>query len=306
MKKTLMLLFLLVFVQAGFCEITNEIRYNGRLKGYTVPLGGGTQRSIRFEYHRAASGGSYFHAETHGVTPNADGVFSVILNPDINWQQEGDVYLELWIDNRRMEPREKIMSQPYAQHARTADRAKTAETARDGNPPGTIIAFAGARNTQTDNTLRTRGYLPCNGGSWAVNDYPELAAVLAGLYGNSTDPVPGTTFTVPNFQGMFLRGAGSNTVTTNPGGTVTITAAGLGVKQADAIRNITATWGGVAWNTGGDLGSGAVTYSSKSGNWSVGQSANQSRYWDFAASKVVPTDSENRPANYAVNYYIKY
>jgi hypothetical protein len=45
-----------VFIQTGFCEITNGIRYNGKLKGYNMPLSG--TRKLRFEYFNAENGGT--------------------------------------------------------------------------------------------------------------------------------------------------------------------------------------------------------------------------------------------------------
>ncbi|MCL2145002.1 MAG: phage tail protein [Endomicrobia bacterium] len=285
MKKALILLFLFVFVQAGFCEITNEIRYNGRLKGYTVPLGGGTQRKLEFRYYNALTGGTRLNTadEIHYVTPNADGVFSVTLKPDVNWQKEGNVYLQLLIDDRPMQPREKIMSQPYAQHARTAD---------NGVPPGTVIAFAG-------NKLPA-GYLRCNGDPVSKDVYPELYDAIGTTYGGTGNP----NFNLPNFQGMFLRGAGSNTVTTTPGGTVTITAAGLGVKQADAIRNISGKTHKL-WN-GGTSPTGSFGFEHIDDTRPASGSQSGAGLITFDASKTVPTANENRPTNYAVNYYIKY
>ena len=104
--------------------------------------------------------------------------------------------------------------------------------------------------------------------------YPELHALVGG--------------SVPNYQGMFLRGLGGN-------------AAPLGQYQGDAIRNITGM-SGMSHSTITPSGS---FYSGRrqdgyiltgSWNWHV-------VYMD--ASRVVPTADENRPVNKAVRYMIR-
>ena len=111
---------------------------------------------------------------------------------------------------------------------------------------------------------------------------------------------------------MFLRGAGSQTRTNYPSGGQNTTYTGTlantvisGVMpppQGDAIRNIEVTY--TANKLGDPTGQSGALYAAGSGGSNAGGGANQ--VLGFAASRVVPTDNENRPANYAVNYYIKY
>jgi hypothetical protein len=304
------------FIQTGFCEITNEIRYNGRLKGYTVPLSG-TVRKLRFEYFNAENGGQSLYYEEHNVTPNDNGVFSVVLTPNIEWQEHRDIWLQLSIDSRPMTPREKIMTMPYAQHSKTAENAqnaqhaKTAEnaenaqyanaadnadkakTAENGVPAGTVIAFAG------DTSNAPTGYLLCDGTTYEEASYPDLFKAIKHIYGT-----PGSgKFKVPDFRGMFLRGAGSQTIINYPninGNVNTTYSATIGQFQGDAIRNIVGT--GTAdrrnWN-------GVFIKNSDYGTYG-GEGEGGTSKFTFNASKVVPVALENRPANYAVNYYIKY
>ncbi|MDR2192413.1 MAG: phage tail protein [Endomicrobium sp.] len=359
------------FVSAGNSEITNEIRYNGRLKGYTVPLSG-KERKLRFEYFNAETAGMSLYYEDHKVTPNGDGVFSVVLEPEIEWQKHKDIWLELSIDGKAMTPREKIMTQPYAQHAKTADsaenaeRAKTAENAdnakmaenatnadnaqhsktadtattaanaqhaktadtattattatnadnatnaqhakttdraNNGVPVGTVIAFAG--------NGAPSGYLPCDGKEVNQSEYPDLFAVIGSLYGSAG----GGKFRLPNFQGMFLRGAGSQTINVSNKGSdpnqnktnITVTANPLGQVQGDAIRNIVGT-AGSANNTYAyfSRSSGVFALEGGANHQTNGGGGSSRNGINFDASRIVPTSMENRPANYAVNYYIKY
>lgn len=129
--------------------------------------------------------------------------------------------------------------------------------------------------------------------SWACA-YPALAAIVGE--------------TLPNYQGMFLRGQGSQDHKKNNGSevgktTTTHKSGNLGVVQGDAIRNI----------TGSILGSGSVEEGAKasgafyiSGLYSGSAGgANEDNGFAFSASRVVPTATENRPVNIAVHYIIK-
>ena len=64
-----------------------------------------------------------------------------------------------------------------------------------GNPPGTIITFAG-------NTAPT-GYLACNGAAVDRVTYADLFAVCGTLYGSGDGS---TTFNLPDLRGEFVRG----------------------------------------------------------------------------------------------------
>ena len=281
------------FIQIGFCEITNEIRYNGRLKGYTIPLSGNVRR-LKFEYFNEASGGTLLYYEEHNVTPNADGVFSVVLKPNIEWQKHKDIWLQLSIDDRPMTPREKIMSQPYSQHSKTAD---------NGVPAGTVIAFAGEN--------LPNGYLPCDGREVDQSDYPDLFAAIGSLYGTST----GGKFKLPNFQGMFLRGSGSQTINVSSKGSdpnqnktdITITANPIGIVQGDTIRKITGvTRSFNGWGSANGPSGAFTEWASGSSDPRGGGGSDSHMAQSFDSSRVAPTSDESRPVNYAVNYYIKY
>ena len=146
-----------------------------------------------------------------------------------------------------------------------------------GVPVGTVIAWPASRMPD-DGT-----WLLCNGQSCSA--YPELVKVL----GKST---------VPNYQGIFLRGYG-NQISTHYGN-VTHSSAALGDLQGDAIRNITGYFGG---NARPNKGSGAFFLHAygEQGNKTSGDGAT----FGFNASRVVPVADENRPVNRAVNWLIK-
>ena len=153
-----------------------------------------------------------------------------------------------------------------------------------GVPVGTVIWFAGINPPE--------GFLVCNG--QATTGYPELASIV----GSS----------VPNLQGAFIRGYGSQTVAQNNGSTIGITptihqSGNLGEVQGDAIRNIT-----------GGVSSGAVEQNSAYAWGAVylagsGPGANDAWSdlgWRFDSSRIVPTANENRPVNVALLPCIKH
>ena len=161
-----------------------------------------------------------------------------------------------------------------------------------GVPIGTIIAWGSSVMPKDGGT-----WLICNGQSTAA--YPKLREIV----GNN----------VPNYQGVFLRGYGSQTSTHY--GTVTHSSDALGELQGDAIRNIyglfrsrsNAFYGkGPSNNLGWNSTSG-VFKAIETGLRSEGNAdSNGTEYIaEFNTSNVVPTASENRPVNKAVYWLIK-
>ena len=120
--------------------------------------------------------------------------------------------------------------------------------------------------------------------------YPELVGLIG--------------WNVPNYQGVFLRGYGSQT--SYHYGAVGHWSAGLGELQGDGIREISA-----AFSTGGQHGIGGASGSfgvtgGQGYDWKYGGTGNT--YWggiDFYASRVTPVVGEIRPVNRAVRYLIR-
>ena len=66
-------------------------------------------------------------------------------------------------------------------------------------PSGSVVQYAGSSAPS--------GYLLCNGASYSTSLYPTLFAAIGYTYGGS-----GSNFSVPNTQGIFVVGAGSQTI----------------------------------------------------------------------------------------------
>lgn len=151
----------------------------------------------------------------------------------------------------------------------------------DGLPIGAYLSYPSQKTIPA-------GFLIADGRSLKKSEYPELFNVLGYIYGGS-----GENFNLPNFaDGKFMRSIGGN-------------AAGLGVVQQDAIRNITGTL--PPYDAGGMPSGkeyGAFTQNRGGGPVVIGASDTR-HYYTFDASKVVPTANENRPLNMSVVVLIK-
>ncbi|MDR2426785.1 MAG: phage tail protein [Endomicrobium sp.] len=332
MKKILLLLLMFfIFAAVGFAEVPNEIRYTGRLKSYQTLVNDTVSMTFKL-YYNETGGNSVWSSNAVNVSVSS-GIFTYVLKPTgVDWSK-GDIWLELTVGTNILTPREKLMAQPYSFHSATAEKlysnneisiqigTTTAYIGVSNNrmyfkllsssnieylgvPPGTVIAYAG--------TNIPAGYLLCDGREVAISDYPDLFASIGSLYGTATSG----KFKLPNLQGMFLRGYGEQTQVYPQKDGVNSTvykAAEMGQFQGDSIRNITGLHPGM-YGKADEYYSGA--------NYVDGQFASskdrQRKYttydgWEwgfgkqyFDASRVVPTTTENRPANYAVCYCIKY
>lgn len=148
-----------------------------------------------------------------------------------------------------------------------------------GNPAGTLVL---APLTELE------GFFICDGAEISRTQYAKLFAKIGTTFGEG-DGI--TTFNLPDYRGCFLRGLGGNA------------AADFATLQSDAIRNITGSFQATSYGTNT---SGAFSLASTGNSHPWDGSGGLQRTYDFSASSVVPTASENRPINHAINYFIKY
>jgi microcystin-dependent protein len=155
-------------------------------------------------------------------------------------------------------------------------------------PVGEIIA--------TGSITPPAGFLYCNGQSVSVSQYQDLFNSIGYTYGGA-----GSSFNVPDLRGVFLRGAGSQTI-----GAETYTAT-LGTKQNDATaKNGLFDSGHVHTQQAPNLATGGAINVRQfvSGTGSVPTSENITTA--SGAANLSSTDTETRPANVAVAYHIRY
>ena len=173
------------------------------------------------------------------------------------------------------------------------------------NPTGTIISFLG--NKGTDNKEVPEGYLACDGKTYNIADYSQLADQIEKTMGskNYYGGDGTTTFAVPNLQGEFLRGAGNNGDTTQGNG------ANVGVHQK-------ATQMPRVWNYAASASYAAVIW--ESNGYQTNEPSNMdkglttpTRYFRDAGAGSISTGNSTtiyaytaRPTNTSVLYCIKY
>lgn len=170
------------------------------------------------------------------------------------------------------------------------------------------------------------GYLECNGTAVSRTTYSALFAVLGTIYGAGDGS---TTFNLPDYRGMFLRGWAHGSTTdpdaasrTNRGDSTT--GDNIGTKQADAIKTHTnsvdppstgSSSGGSHSHTltlNGTGGQQQPYFRSASGGWTAGpvtlnSAGSHSHTLNIAAFNSTYTGgNETRPVNIYVMYVIKY
>lgn len=162
-----------------------------------------------------------------------------------------------------------------------------------GPPVGSVQMFAGSAAPE--------GWLLCDGAtlnSVANTKYAALFAVINTTYGGTG----ASSFKVPDCRGIFVRGAGSQTIS---GETYTATL-GVAQKDATAVNGLT-----VNTKTGLTVLVPAIVGRAQDENDSdnermVNNDSNRITYNLNHDHTLASTDTETRPANVAMNYIIKY
>jgi hypothetical protein len=236
------------------------------------------------------------YAESHSVTTNDFGVFSIIvgegageetyssaifLSGDSSYVPE--TYLRVSESGGNILSETKILGVPIAEVAKVALSAKV------DFPPGAIIPFGGNSDKIPD------GWLLCDGGMYSTTEYPELFDAIGYNWG-TTDP---DTFRVPDLRGVFLRGVNGgisdNYADPNSGSRVSRYSGGnigntVGSYQADEFKSHSHTYKNTLMIIGNGGYHGGGSYGGSSQNPPVNNTGGD----------------ETRPRNAYVNYIIKY
>lgn len=160
-----------------------------------------------------------------------------------------------------------------------------------GLPPGMIAPYAGASAPS--------GWLLCDGSAVSTTTYAALFAVIGYTYGGS-----GGSFNLPNTQGVFLRGAGSQTISA-----VTYTGT-RGTTEGDQLQTHRH---GVALKANGSIVANNIQLAAAgntyvfSSDGTIGNNAGGTNSGDGNTKDPTTgrSGSETRPANISVNYIIK-
>lgn len=202
-----------------------------------------------------------------------------------------------------------LLAVPYAKAAESSTRSVIADQVKAGSngvPSGTIVAFAG--------TTPPQGWVICNGGAYNGEEekYKNLYEVIKIIYGGTGS----TSFNVPDFRGVFLRGLDN--------GRALDSGRDLGSYQGDEIKkhkhNGTTATGGRHSHTilklPTDQAGQSNMYtlyntSSSDEGWAnaPGGQPNNSLSEHYGHTHSFSTNdtggNETRPVNVAINYIIK-
>jgi hypothetical protein len=156
----------------------------------------------------------------------------------------------------------------------------------DSNTPvGSVISFAGTAATLT-------GYLPCNGAYYNTTSFPKLYQAIGTIYGSSSGK-----FAVPNFNAVFLRGSGSQTVNGR-----TYSAPNMGSIASDTVGQTTSSnqfVNNVSTNSQNFLVNASGLFGINLGQ--AVTSVNTSK-----SSDSIGSGSETAPVHTSIQYFIKY
>jgi microcystin-dependent protein len=154
-------------------------------------------------------------------------------------------------------------------------------------PPGIILAYPSA-------TAPT-GWLLCNGQAVSRTTYADLFAVISTNYGVGDGS---TTFNLPDYRGMFLRGAGTNGTHQMADGNY-FAGPALHGQEDDQVQG--------HWHENKIQGTGGSTTTHQAvvnGQPFLDNSIVNDPVSD-GVNGTPRTGDETRPANYGVNYIIK-
>lgn len=152
-------------------------------------------------------------------------------------------------------------------------------------PSGSIMPYAGATAPSSD-------WLLCDGAAVSRSTYAALFAVIGTTYGSGDGS---TTFNVPNTQGVFLRGAGTQTISS-------ISYTGTrGTTQGDQIQSHIHTTNIITKDWPNGNSSVQLTAAGSLTNYNYDSGTPKSD----GTNGTPRTGSETRPANISVNYIIK-
>ena len=165
----------------------------------------------------------------------------------------------------------------------------------NNTPAGMVIAFAGS-------SASLSGYLLCDGSIYNLGTYNALFNAIGTIYGDAGNG----NFRVPNYNGIFLRGAGQQNVLVEViGGNVyksfqspplgyTVTDKSTQIVTSAFVDNITTEVKSVVTGASGYVGS--LQYSNAISKLNFTTNSNTFNF----------LNSETHPANASVQYFIKY
>jgi len=309
MKKTILLIALVIL--ANLSTFAQTFPYGINYQAVARDANGNAQVNqptpLRFTIYKTSATGTIVWQETQTATTNSIGQFNAIIGNGlstgagslgsfsaINWSND-NYYLKVELQTGistfvAMGPTTQFQSVPYAL------------TAPDPTPAGVISAYGG--------TIAPSGYLLCQGQAVSrTGIYAKLYNAIGISYGWGDGS---TTFNVPDFRGMFLRGVDGGTGNDPDAATRTATNNGssqnnVGSKQDDSFQGHGHNLIRTSDNSPAGTNTGTQGSSAGSGVLIAGSiPVIASTPIELNGNGIPRLSSETRPKNVYVNYIIKY
>ena len=173
LKKFLLMMFFIFIANLVIADVPNEIRYNGKLKEYRTEVN--ATKSMNFKIYDQLTGGTAKWESGNKSVVVSSGIFSVVLNPDVDWRGK-DFYLEIEIDSKKLEPREKLTAVPFSLHSNTTEKAIVKDNAEFSVTVGNDKRFVVDSNGAKTIIGNTEYFMVPKGGiiiwSGSVNNIP--------------------------------------------------------------------------------------------------------------------------------------
>jgi len=207
MKKYLILFGFLVF-SFLFADVPVEINYTGFLREFGQPVSG--QRNVELKIYTQETSGVPIWSSGVMTVDVSSGVFRCIISPNIDFR-DGNFWIETVVNNKIFSPRQKIVSQMFAIHSRTAENlSKKGNIYFVVNQTTSVVVSVSSINVvgkvkEYGYDLLPRGVIVMWSGS--IASIPPGWALCDG--GTYTAP-DGTQVTTPNLRDRFIVGAGGS------------------------------------------------------------------------------------------------
>jgi len=165
------------------------------------------------------------------------------------------------------------------------------DTVYEASPAGLIQAYAGS-TTPT-------GYFLCDGAAYSRATYSALFSAIGTTWGAGNGS---TTFNVPDFRGIFLRGVGNHGTLTKAGGSA-FAGGTLGTYANDKLQG---HWHSYRDTGGSGANAGIASNNAISGTLQTASSGAINNPISDGTNGTPRTGDETAPASAAVNFIIKY
>ncbi|HZV36442.1 MAG TPA: tail fiber protein [Verrucomicrobiae bacterium] len=278
-------------LSTAYAQGTTAFTFQGRLNAAGAAATGNYDMTFAV-WDATVAGNLIAGPLTNTAVAVSNGLFTVTLDFGSNVFTGTNYWVEMSVCTNgagnfvKLFPRQQLTPAPYALNAATIAQPQ----ANILSPPGAIIAFGGANIPA--------GWLLCNGSNVSRATYTNLYNAIGTAWGNGDGS--GTTFSLPDLRGVFLRGVNGtrNDSYTDPG---------------DARGNLFA--GGNSGNAVGSYQQDMYKAHNHNLTWGIGNFQNQATPWSVPIvnmyfNNTYPTDTqggtETRPKNAYVNYIIKY